>query len=139
MARASNRVAATTSPSTPEGAILVTTLEDELNNDGDCSLREAIAAANTNTSVDNCGTGDVLIDTITFDVIGTITLTSQLFVTAGGPLVIDGGEVITTRGSSTTRVWWVEAGSELTLQNLAVADGYVGNEIALGCTTMMGV
>lgn len=34
--------------------ITVTTTDDELNADGDCSLREAVEAANTNTPVDNC-------------------------------------------------------------------------------------
>ena len=104
LAGASNRAAAAPSPSNPEGAILVTTLEDELNSDGDCSLREAIGAANTNLPVDACGSGDVLTDTITFDVMGTITVASQLSVTAGGPLVIDGREVITTSANGTTRV-----------------------------------
>ena len=131
-ANLNNRAIAASSPTTPEGAILVTTLEDELNNDGDCSLREAIQAANTNTSVDACGTGDVLTDTIAFDVIGTITVTNQLSVTNGGPLIIDGAEVITTSGSGMTRVWWVEAGSDLILQNLAVIDGYVGNDNGAG-------
>jgi CSLREA domain-containing protein len=42
LAGASSRVTAAPSLSTIEGAILVTTLEDELNTDGDCSLREAI-------------------------------------------------------------------------------------------------
>jgi CSLREA domain-containing protein len=37
--------------------IEVTTTEDELLDDGDCSLREAILAANTNAPVDNCGAG----------------------------------------------------------------------------------
>lgn len=37
--------------------ILVTTTADEVNSDGDCSLREAIRAANTNTAVDRCLTG----------------------------------------------------------------------------------
>ena len=43
--------------------ITVTTLADELNVDGDCSLREAINAANLNTAVDGCpaGSGDDLI------------------------------------------------------------------------------
>ena len=81
-----------------EGALLVTTLEDVVYTDGECSLREAIQAANTNLEVEDCGSGDVLTDTITFDVAGTITLTSQLSVTAGGPLVIDGGEVTTSGG-----------------------------------------
>ncbi len=105
--------------------LLVNTLQDELNSDGDCSLREAISAANTNTSVDACGTGDVLTDTITFNVAGTITLTNQISVIAGGPLVINGGDVITTSGGGTTRVWWVETGSVLTMQNLSVTDGSI--------------
>ncbi len=46
--------------------IIVNTTADELNSDGDCSLREAIQAANTNARVDACtaGSGD---DTIVFD------------------------------------------------------------------------
>ena len=34
--------------------LTVTTTDDELNSDGDCSLREAIQAANTHTAVDAC-------------------------------------------------------------------------------------
>jgi CSLREA domain-containing protein len=51
----------------------VDTTDDELNNDGDCSLREAIQAANTDAQVDQCtaGTGD---DTIILPA-GTYTLT----------------------------------------------------------------
>ena len=37
--------------------INVTTQTDELNNDGDCSLREAIRAANLNAAVDACPAG----------------------------------------------------------------------------------
>lgn len=37
--------------------ISVTTVDDELNLDGDCSLREAIAAANGDTPVDGCAAG----------------------------------------------------------------------------------
>lgn len=39
--------------------IHVTTTNDELNDDGDCSLREAIRTANTNRRVDNCAVGSV--------------------------------------------------------------------------------
>jgi CSLREA domain-containing protein len=106
-----------------QATLTVTTLEDELNNDGDCSLREAIQAANTNTYVDACGEGDVLTDTITFAVAGTITVTSQLSVTANGPLVIEGGDVITTSGGGTTLVWGVDPGSTLAIQNLTVIGG----------------
>ena len=43
-------------PAAPASAatIAVTTTTDELNADGDCSLREAIRAANSNTAVDAC-------------------------------------------------------------------------------------
>ncbi|MBL8093456.1 MAG: CSLREA domain-containing protein [Anaerolineales bacterium] len=53
--------------------ITVTTTTDELNSDGDCSLREAIVAANTNAAIDACpaGTGA---DTITLPA-GSFTLT----------------------------------------------------------------
>ncbi len=37
--------------------LTVTTVTDELNADGDCSLREAVVAANTNAAVDACGAG----------------------------------------------------------------------------------
>jgi CSLREA domain-containing protein len=119
-----SRASATVFLSTSQGSILVTTLEDELNGDGDCSLREAIEAANDNLTVDACAAGDaVYTDTITFDVAGTITVTSQLSVTDGGPLVIDGGDVITTSGGGTTRVWWIGSGSDLTLKQIAIIKG----------------
>jgi len=38
-------------------SINVTTEADELNNDGDCSLREALQAANTDSAVDACPAG----------------------------------------------------------------------------------
>jgi len=43
--------------------ITVTTSDDEINGDGDCSLREAVIAANTDTAVDACaaGAGDDII------------------------------------------------------------------------------
>jgi CSLREA domain-containing protein len=124
LGRVNSRAIAT--PSHLEGSILVTTLDDELNSDGDCSLREAIEAANTNTSVDACGSGGVLTDTITFDVAGIITVTSQLEVTAGGPLVIDGSENISTTSGAVTAVWWGDWESEFTLQNFSVINGHHG-------------
>ena len=54
--------------------ITVTTADDEVNADGDCSLREAVAAANTDTAVDGCAAGDED-DTIIFDNDYVITLT----------------------------------------------------------------
>src|SRR5688500_13099115 len=42
-----------------ETLIVVTTNVDELNADGDCSLREAIEAVNTNADVDACFVGSL--------------------------------------------------------------------------------
>ncbi len=114
-------------PSGPQATILVTTLEDELNNDGDCSLREAVQAANMNTAVDACASGEVITDTIAFEVSGLITLASQLTVTPGGPLVVDGGYAIAISGGGATRVWWVELDGNLALRNLAVVGGFTVN------------
>jgi uncharacterized repeat protein (TIGR01451 family)/CSLREA domain-containing protein len=53
--------------------INVTTTDDELNTDGDCSLREAIEAANTDAVVDACTAGSSGMDTI-YVPAGTYTL-----------------------------------------------------------------
>jgi CSLREA domain-containing protein len=45
--------------------ITVTTFDDELNSDGDCSLREAVQASNHNMAVDGCPAGEEeLVDVI---------------------------------------------------------------------------
>ena len=44
-------------PASAQSAITVTTTVDELNTDGDCSLREAIEAANRDLGVDGCTAG----------------------------------------------------------------------------------
>lgn len=110
---------------TPQGNIQVDTLEDELNSDGDCSLREAVTAANNNTNSDNCQAGSgVDLDTITFAVTGTITLNTPLNVNASGPLVIDGGSEVTISGGDSVRIFYVNTGTNLTLKNLSLIDGY---------------
>ncbi len=67
-------------------AITVTSLADNLFVDGAVTLREAIQAANTNTSVDGSTAGDVGADTILFDATlfatpQTITFGAQLEIT----------------------------------------------------------
>ena len=60
------------------GAVInVDTTDDELNGDGDCSLREAVQSANTDLPVDDCEVGSAP-DTILIPA-GTYTLT------LGGP------------------------------------------------------
>lgn len=62
-------------PARTGATLTVSTIMDELNTDGDCSLREAITAANTDAAVDAClaGSGE---DVIVFapDVTGSITI-----------------------------------------------------------------
>jgi CSLREA domain-containing protein len=123
LARESSQASA--APSGIEGAILVTTLEDELNTDGDCSLREAIEAANDNTAVDACPAGDAVItDTITFSVSGMITLNDLLNVVGGGPLLIDGANTITLSGNGIVQILVNSFGADLNLKGLSLVDGY---------------
>ena len=87
----------------PTTDIAVTTTTDELNSDGDCSLREAVQAANTHTQVDACpaGNGD---DTIILSA-NTYTLTIEgrsEDENAEGDLDIIGGLTIIGTESSTT-------------------------------------
>lgn len=76
--------------------ITVNTLADELNNDGDCSFREAVTAAQTNAAVDACPAGSsASADLILFApaVTGTILYSPSgefLLTQTGGSLEIAG-------------------------------------------------
>ena len=92
----------------PGATITVDTTNDELNADGDCSLREAIQAANTDAAVDACTAGSGA-DTIVLPTgiytltiagrgedaaaTGDLDITDDLTLTGAGPesTVIDGG------------------------------------------------
>ncbi|MFO1507512.1 MAG: choice-of-anchor Q domain-containing protein [Lysobacterales bacterium] len=82
--------------------ITVNTLDDELNTDGDCSLREAAEAANTNTAVDACLAGSAGLDTIALPA-GTIPLSVTIDVT-DAVTVSGAGRTSTTiqQGSAST-------------------------------------
>jgi CSLREA domain-containing protein len=108
----------------------VNTTADELNTDGDCSLREAVEAANTNAVVDACAAGEAgptVVDEISFSVTGTITLGSTL-PTIADDLTIDGPAApgITISGNDSVRVLVVGTGETLELKELTVADGRAG-------------
>jgi CSLREA domain-containing protein len=112
--------------------ITVNTDEDELNTDGDCSLREAITAADTNAAVDGCDAGSATgRDAIHFSLgpEATIVLASELPpVTDASGLNINGMMAkITVSGDESVRVLQEEAGAKLTLHNLTVADGNAGS------------
>lgn len=126
-----------------QAMITVDTVTDELITDGDCSLREAIEAANTDTVVDACasGAGD---DTIQFDPAlisgGPPTISLTLFDTGldsdeFGPtaftidsnLTIVGsnsvGVTLTRNSSFRFRLFRVTSNGDLTLKNLTLDNG----------------
>jgi CSLREA domain-containing protein len=80
---------------TPDASIAVTTTVDELNMDGDCSLREAVQAANSDTAVDACPAGAGA-DTITLPA-GTYLLDQ-----AGGDLKLTSDIALRGAGANAT-------------------------------------
>jgi CSLREA domain-containing protein len=134
----------------PTATITVTTTADELNSDGDCSLREAIQAANTDAAVDACPAGSGA-DTITFDAAtdGTpIVLTGaaaddanasgDLDILNGGDLTIQGNGAANTviDGGGIDRVFHVCPGGgcagAVTLSGVTVRNGSVGGVVGSG-------
>lgn len=96
---------------------------------GNCTLREAIEAANTNAKVDRCAAGSATErDAIHYSLgdEATIVLGSQLpNITDSAGLTINGRKAkISVSGNDSVRVFWVDSGAKLTLANLTVADGF---------------
>ncbi len=92
-----------------------------LSGNSTCDLREAITAANTDTTVDACThTGT---DTITFAGDYTVTLDLAL-PQISTTMTIDGtGQTITISGASTYRIFYITAAGDLTINNLTITDG----------------
>lgn len=110
--------------------ITVNTTNDELNNDGDCSLREAVIAANTDTAVDACPAGNGADTIIVPAGIYTLTLTGadendaqtgDLDITS--PVSINGAGAANTfiDGNAADRVFDIFA--QTTLSQLAIQNG----------------
>lgn len=114
--------------------IIVNTTDDELNADGDCSLREAIQSANTDTAVDACTAGSgtdtitVPAGTYTLSIIGTgedanatgdIDITSNLTVNGAGAAstIINGGAI--------DRVFEVGLGTTAQINGLTIQNGSI--------------
>jgi CSLREA domain-containing protein len=141
----------------PAGAstIPVNTFSDELNADGDCSLREAIRAANTDTAVDACPAGSGA-DTITLPA-GTYVLSlappgddaaasGDLDVTSSSSVTIDPtGVVVIDAASLNDRAFHVLAGGSLTVADLTIQRGRApagqngGGILNQGTLTLTGV
>ncbi len=114
--------------------ITVTTTNDELNSDGDCSLREAIQAANTDSVADACPAGSVSqADTIIMPS-GTYTLaiagqnedgsaTGDLDIT--GDLTINGAgaNITVVDGNNIDRVVHVLPGATVIISGVTLTGG----------------
>lgn len=122
-------------------AIPVTTTVDILADDGQCSLREAVIAANTDTAVGGCPAGSG-VDVITFDpslatpAVFTLGLTGanedgaatgDLDIT--GILTIQGVDAsqIIIDGNKTDRIFDIRPGATVTISGIAIQNGNPGS------------
>lgn len=112
--------------------IVVNTTADELNSDGDCSLREAIQSANSNTSVDACTAGsgtdtiNVPAGTYVLSISGTgedANATGDLDITSN--LSINGASATSTiiDGGGIDRVIEVRPGATVQMNSVTVRNG----------------
>jgi CSLREA domain-containing protein len=139
-----------TAASASAATIRVETAFDELDADPNCSLREAVQAANTNGDANpGCEDGEAGLDTIIFSgqpfagLAGSgddANATGDLDVTAaGGPLRIDGSALITERRifdiDDDSPVIQVHTGGTLTVANLEL-NGSVLSSSAIGATAI---
>jgi uncharacterized repeat protein (TIGR01451 family)/CSLREA domain-containing protein len=102
----------------------VTTNVDAVSGDSECSLREAVQAANTNAAVDSCVAGSAGLDILTFNLPANSTITlinGQL--TLSEPVFIDGSGApnLIISGNNASKVFSFSAPASLL--NLTVADG----------------
>lgn len=100
--------------------------------DGNCELREAILAANTNSTFDQCvHDGSTDFDTIVFDAsIGwpaTITLNSQILITDSVQIAGPGASRLSVNGNFASRIFDVSAVSGIS--GLALWHGYMENPV----------
>ena len=106
-------------------SIVVNSTADSGADDGACTLREAITAANTDTAsgatAGECAAGSGT-DTITFSVAGTVTLASALPAISSNAS-IDGAGAITVSGAGATRVFNISAAGTVTLSGLTMTGG----------------
>jgi CSLREA domain-containing protein len=114
-------------------SIQVTTTDDELNNDGDCSLREAVRAANLDAAVDGCSAGSGM-DTI---VLGTGTylltiagtgedqaLTGDLDLSDSVTIIGASAGTTIIDGNAQDRIFHIVAEITVQFSNLTLRNGY---------------
>lgn len=122
------------SAAAPMATIMVTTNSDELNSDGDCSLREALRAANTNTAVDACpagsGTDVISIPAGTYvltlagsnedaGLTGDLDINSSLRIAGAGP-----GETVLD-GNASDRVFHITGPYAVKIASMTIRNGFI--------------
>lgn len=110
----------------------ITTLAEDTANNGNCTLREALLAASTDTTNDAC-IGDAGPDTIVLDAVGTYSLTAGAIASANRQLTIrgDGDHPNTSYAvnlGGAQRLLYVLGNSSLTLENFTVINGFVAGQ-----------
>ena len=122
----------------PAGAatIRVDVTNDELNDDGDCALREAVQSANENKAISGCAKGQTSSDKIVlkgsqYTITGAVSEddneAGDFDVVAAGSLIIEGkgpGET-TVFQSGDDRVFELFTAAKLTMEDLRVSGGDV--------------
>jgi hypothetical protein len=107
----------------------ITTLAEDTTVNGNCTLREALLAASTDTTQDAC-LGDVDPDTIVLDAVGTYTLHAGAIASANRQLTIRGdgdhsrADYVVELGGL-QRLLYVLGNSALTLENFTAINGFV--------------
>ncbi|MCF2970250.1 hypothetical protein L1047_03450 [Synechococcus sp. Nb3U1] len=112
---------------------------------GQCTLRDAIEAANTNAAVQGCTAGDSLptVDTIDFSVTGIITLVTAL-PTITEDVVIDGPGAtdLEVSGNNLVRVFDIGNNLSVEIEGLTISNGNTagdGGGIRAGSGTTLTV
>ena len=104
--------------------LTVTSNDDDLDNPGPGTLREAVETADSNGEA----------DTITFALQQgerTITLDDQIVFGGGPETTIDGADEVTVSGDNATRVFYV-IGGNLTLESITIANGSAADDAGVG-------
>lgn len=123
------------------GTITVNSVTDQIADDGQCSLREAVIAANTDTATGGCPAGSGA-DTIVFDpslpspAAFTLTLTganedasASGDLDLSGTLIIQGGDAsrIILDGNGADRVFDIRPGATVTISGVTIQNGNPGS------------
>ena len=128
-------VTAVFSPLHPAGTINVNTTVDEYGVSADCSLREAIQSANTDTAFGGCNTGNgddtiaLPAGTYTLTRIGTDednNVTGDLDISSNIIIAGNGADLTFINGNAIDRVLHTHDSNNLTINNTTIQNGHIG-------------